>query len=91
MVAGDDLTAKSPLAEIPAYAGRPLAIVHGEGDTLLSPHYADELRDAAAASDVDLREFWKVPGVEHTRAVIDERIAYEPRLIAFFTGALGAP
>ncbi len=62
VVAGDDLTAKSPLAEIPAYAGRPLAIVHGEGDTLLSPHYADELRDAAAASDVDLREFWKVPG-----------------------------
>src|SRR4029453_1500014 len=78
IVAGDDLTAKSPLAEIPRYAGRPLAIVHGEADTLLSPHYADELRDAAEASGVDLREVWMVPGVDHTRAVIDERLAYEP-------------
>jgi fermentation-respiration switch protein FrsA (DUF1100 family) len=91
IVAGDDLTAKSPLAEIPRYAGRPLAIVHGEADTLLSPHYADELRDAAEASGVDLREVWMVPGVDHTRAVIDERLAYEPRLIDFFTGTLGAP
>ena len=73
IVAGDDLTSKSPLAEMPAYAGRPLAIVHGEADTLLSPRYAEELRDAAEAAGVDLREYWTVPGVEHTRAVIDER------------------
>ena len=75
----------------PNYAGRPLAIVHGEADTLLSPHYAEELRDAANASGVDLREFWLVPGIEHTRAVIEERVAYEPRLVDFFTGALGTP
>ncbi len=91
IVAGDDLTSKSPLAEMPAYAGRPLAIVHGEADTLLSPRYAEELRDAAEAAGVDLREYWTVPGVDHTRAVIEERLAYEQRLIDFFTGALGAP
>jgi fermentation-respiration switch protein FrsA (DUF1100 family) len=91
IVAGDDLTAKSPLLEIPSYAGRPLAIVHGDADTLLSPHYAEELRDAAEASGVDLREFWLVPGMEHTRAVVERWKEYEPRLVDFFTGALGSP
>jgi len=91
IVAGDDLTSKSPLREMPHYAGRPLAIVHGQADALLSPQYAEELRDAAVAAGVDLREFWLVPGMEHTRAVVEERIAYEPRLVDFFTGALGTP
>jgi uncharacterized protein len=91
VVAGDDLTSKSPLLEMPSYAGRALAIVHGGGDTLLVPHYAEELRAAAEASGVDLREFWIVPEVEHTRAVIEHPEAYEPRLVEFFTGTLGAP
>jgi dipeptidyl aminopeptidase/acylaminoacyl peptidase len=91
VVAGDDLTATSPLREIPAYAGRPLAIVHGTGDTLLSSHYAEQLRDAAEASGADLREFWLAEGAEHTRAITERRSEYEPRLIDFFTGALGPP
>ena len=37
VIAGDDLTSKGPLLEIPNYAGRPLAIVHGDADTLLEP------------------------------------------------------
>jgi uncharacterized protein len=91
VVSGDDLLSKSPLAEIPNYAGRRLAIVHGAADTTLPASYAEELRAAALQSGVDLREFWIVPGMEHTRAVIDERTAYEPRLVAFFTEALGMP
>ena len=91
VVAGDDLTSKGPLLEIPNYAGRPLAIVHGDADTLLSPHYAEELRDAAQASGVDLRLFWMVNGTDHTRAVIEQPDAYEPRLVDFFTGTLGPP
>ncbi len=91
VVAGDDLTSKGPLLEIPNYAGRPLAIVHGAADTLLDPHDAEELRDAALASGVDLRVFWLVPGMDHTRAVIEMPDAYEPRLVDFFTGTLGSP
>jgi dipeptidyl aminopeptidase/acylaminoacyl peptidase len=91
IVAGDDLTSKGPLPEIPNYAGRPLAIVHGAADTVLSPHYAEELRASAEASGVDLREYWIVPGMDHTRAVIEDRTEYEPRLVAFFGGALGTP
>ena len=51
IVAGDDLTSKSPLLEIPNYAGRPLAIVHGEADTLLQP----ALRGGAARRGERLR------------------------------------
>jgi fermentation-respiration switch protein FrsA (DUF1100 family) len=91
IVAGDDLTSKSPLAEIPSYAGRRLAIVHGAADTLLSPRYAEELRASAEASGVDLREYWIVPGMDHTRAVVEARAEYEPRLVAFFSDALGTP
>jgi fermentation-respiration switch protein FrsA (DUF1100 family) len=91
LVAHDDLTSKGPLLEIPSYAGRTLAIVHGAADTQLSPHYAEELRDAALSSGVDLRVFWVVPGMDHTRAVIEMPDAYEARLVDFFTGTLGSP
>lgn len=91
VVAGDDLLSKSPLAEIPSYAGRRLAIVHGAADTMLNVRYAKELIAAAETSGVDLRESWIVPGMDHTRAVIEQREAYEPRLVRFFSDALGAP
>ena len=91
VVAGDDLTARGPLLEIPNYAGRPFAIVHGLADTTLSPHYAEQLRDAAGAAGVDLKEFWLVPGSEHTRAVLEHPDEYESRIVDFFTQTLGAP
>lgn len=91
IVSGDDLTSRGPLLEIPNYAGRRLAIVHGTADTTLPVRYAEHLRAAAEAAGVDLREFWLVQGVEHTRAAVDERTEYERRLVAFFTEALGSP
>jgi dipeptidyl aminopeptidase/acylaminoacyl peptidase len=91
IVSGDDLTARGPLTEIPNYAGRRLGIVHGAADTQSLPRYAEALQAAAEASGVDLREYWMVPGMEHTRAVIDEHEAYEPRLVRFFAEALGTP
>lgn len=91
VVAGDDLLARGPLAEVPNYAGRWLAIVHGAADESLPARYAEELRAAADANGVKLGEYWIVPGVDHTRAVIEQPAAYEPRLVSFFTTALGAP
>jgi dipeptidyl aminopeptidase/acylaminoacyl peptidase len=90
LVAGDDLTAKSPLAEMPSYAGRPLAIVHGAADDFIPWRFAEDLRAAAVADGVDLREHWIVPKAGHARSVVVEPAAYERRLIAFFTGTLGA-
>jgi hypothetical protein len=76
---------------VASYASRPLGIVQGAGDATLRARYAEELRSAAEASGARLGECWIVPGIEHTRAVIDERTADEPRLVALFTTALGAP
>jgi uncharacterized protein len=91
LVGGDDLNARSPLAEIPAYAGRPLAIVHGAADDFLPWRFADDLEAAAGASGVDLREHWIVPEAGHARSVVEEPEAYERRMVAFFAGTLGAP
>jgi dipeptidyl aminopeptidase/acylaminoacyl peptidase len=91
IVSGDDLASRGPLLEMPNYAGRRLGIVHGTADTTLPVRYAEQLRAAAEEAAVDLREYWLVQGVEHTRAVIDERAEYERRLVAFFTEALGYP
>jgi dipeptidyl aminopeptidase/acylaminoacyl peptidase len=91
LVGGDDLTAKSPLAAMPRYAGRPFAIVHGAADDFLPWRFAGELRAAAEAGGVDLREYWIVPEAGHARSVVEEPEAYERRLVAFFAGALGAP
>lgn len=91
VVSGDDLLARGPLTEMPNYAGRWLAIVHGAADTALPARYAEELKAAADANGVKLGEYWIVPGVDHTRAVIEQPAAYEPKLVAFFTTALGAP
>lgn len=91
VVAGDDIAATGPLKVMPAYAGRPLAIVHGALDDFVPWRFAEELKAAAETEGVDLREYWIVPGAGHARSVIVEPEAYEPRLVAFFTGTLGAP
>ncbi len=91
LVSGDDLTSKSPLAEMPAYEGRALGIVHGVEDETILVSHAEALQGAAEANGVAIGEYWLVPGMGHTRAVIDERVAYEPRLVAFFEDALGRP
>ena len=91
IASGDDLASKSPLAEMPAYEGRALAIVHGTEDETILVSHAEALHAAAEANDVALGEYWLVPGMGHTRAVIDERVEYEPRLVAFFEEWLGRP
>jgi fermentation-respiration switch protein FrsA (DUF1100 family) len=91
LTTGDDLTSRSPLAAIPAYAGRPLAIVHGVEDEAILVSHAEAIHAAAEANGVVIGEYWLAPGMGHTRTVIDERTEYEPRLVAFFTETLGAP
>jgi uncharacterized protein len=91
ILTGDDLTAPSPGAEIQRYVGRALAIVHGGSDIDLPPQYAHQLRAAAGAAGVELREFWIVPGAGHTEAVYVRPTEYEARLARFFGPALGVP
>ena len=87
---GDDVTAKSPDTEIARMAGRPLFIVHGAADGRVNIHHAHDLAAAAAAGGTPV-EPWIVPGAHHSEAAFLVPDAYEMKLAAFFSDALGAP
>jgi len=89
LVAGDDLLARTPIAAVRSFDGRPLALVHGDRDWLPS-RFAVELRDAAAEAGT-AADLWIVPGAQHTEAVFIATAEYETRLTRFFEAALKRP
>jgi uncharacterized protein len=88
IIAGDDVTARSPLAAAADLDGRPIFITHGGADTHIKPAYSLQLAEAIRAEGGTV-EPWIIPGAEHTRGITIETTAYEARLIAFFDRALG--
>ncbi len=89
LIAGDDLTALSPLKAVEKMNGRPVYITHGTADTRLSVQYASDLADAIHASGGTV-DPWIVDGAEHTRAIFLHPDEYEQRLVDFFHQTLGA-
>lgn len=87
---GDDVTSKSPDTEIARMEGRPLFIVHGALDARSNVHHAYDLAAAAAGGGTPV-EPWIVPGAHHSEAAFLVPEAYEAKLVAFFSEALGAP
>jgi dipeptidyl aminopeptidase/acylaminoacyl peptidase len=88
VVAGDNITAYSPLAAVAKLNGRPLFITHGDADTRLSVQYAYDLADAIRASGGAV-EPWIVPGSGHVAAMFNHTEEYAERLVAFFRDNLG--
>lgn len=82
---GVSLSEYSPLESMANYAGRPVFITHGTGDTRLSVDYAYDL---FAATD-DTAELWILDDFEHVEAIYNARDEYEERLVTFFGEALG--
>ena len=82
-----DLARRNPLEELAKLDGRPIAIVHGLGDTEVLPSHAWALA-AAASNGGTTVEPWLVPGAGHQEAVLLRPADYEARLIAFFTSAI---
>jgi uncharacterized protein len=91
IVAGDDLTAHSPLEAVARLTGRSLAIVHGMADDILPPRYAEALIAAGLQAGADVRVTWLLDAVGHTDAVFVATEEYERRLIRFFRDTLGTP
>lgn len=73
-----------PLREIARIAPRPILIIHGLKDTLVNPHDATLLYEAAG----EPKELWLLPGVEHCGAYFDDRTAYTTRVIDFLDANL---
>jgi alpha-beta hydrolase superfamily lysophospholipase len=91
LISGDELLGLSPeRAFAESLAGRPVSIVHGTADALISVEQGKRLAAAAgvSGSPVDL---WLLPGVEHVQAAFVDPAAYEQRVVDFFTATLGAP
>jgi dipeptidyl aminopeptidase/acylaminoacyl peptidase len=87
---GIDLTGLSPLDTPARLNGRPIAIIHGTGDTRLPVKHAYTLRQAV--EDHGGQPYvWILDGVEHCRAVYVQPAEYERRLAEFFGPAIGVP
>lgn len=90
LLSDPELGTRSPIEAVSRLAGRPFAIVHGLADATIRPHHAVDLAAAAYAGGTPVSP-WLIPGAEHTEGMLLVPDAYEARLIAFFTSALGAP
>lgn len=88
VIAGDNITAFSPLNAMAKLNGRPIFITHGDADTRLSVQYATDLAEAVRAAGGEV-EPWIVVGSAHVGAMFDHPEEYEERLVAFFRDSLG--
>lgn len=83
LISGDNISAPSPLQEVPNLKGRPIFIAHGDADSLLPVHHAYTLIGA-----IPQAESWIAPGSAHVGAMFDYTDEYEQKLTAFFEKAL---
>lgn len=73
-----------PLRDVVRIAPRPLLLIHGLGDTIISPQDSERLFEAAG----EPKELWLVEGMEHCCAYFKDREAYCQRIAAFFASHL---
>jgi len=83
LVAGDDLSAWTPLNAVEAMSGSGLFIAHGADDNVTYVHHARDLYDAAQSGGLDA-EMWIAPEMGHTEAYKRLSDEYETRLVHFF-------
>ena len=73
-----------PLRDVAQIAPRPLFLIHGLKDSIISPQ--DSQRLFAAAEEP--KQLWLVEGVEHCGAYFQDRGHYCRQIAAFFTDSL---
>jgi pimeloyl-ACP methyl ester carboxylesterase len=75
-----------PLRDVGKLAPRPLLLIHGLNDTVISPQDSQRLFEAAG----EPKELWLVEGMDHCCAYFKDRGAYCQRIAAFFATHLDA-
>ena len=76
-----------PLRDIGEFAPRPILLIHGGKDSIVDPHDATLLFNAAG----EPKEFWFLPEADHCGAYFADRIAYTKKVLSFFDVALKKP
>lgn len=84
---GEDLLAHSPQEAVRNNVGRPMFIVHGDGDKRINVHHTLDLQTLAQQTNANLTT-WVVPGADHIETMLLYPPEYEQRLTDFFTQAL---
>ncbi len=84
LLTGEDLRRVSPLAAVPALAGRAVMVIHSEGDRFVPPEDAQRLAQASGA------ECWTTATQGHIGSFRAEPGAYTERVTGFFRRSLGA-
>jgi fermentation-respiration switch protein FrsA (DUF1100 family) len=74
-----------PLRDVARIAPRPLLLIHGLDDSIISPQDSQRLYDAAG----EPKELWLVEGMDHCCSYFKDRQAYSQRVAAFFATHLG--
>lgn len=81
LLIGDSL---SPDAVVARIAPIPLLIIHGTHDTVVPHSHGQRLFQLAG----EPKQFWSIPGGEHTDAFADPASTYRQQLVDFFNQAL---
>ena len=69
-----------PLRDISRIGTRPVLIIHSTKDSIVDPHDASLLYEAAN----EPKELWLVPGIDHCGAYFADRYAYTKKVSDFF-------
>ena len=95
-IAGDHLPILGPMLmptgldavdAMPALAGRPLLLIHGDRDSIVPPRHLGVLRDAASSAGVAV-EARLITGGDHN-AIIADLPEASSAITAFIVGTLG--
>jgi uncharacterized protein len=78
--AGYHFNQVEPLRDVGRIAPRPILIIHGLKDSIVDPHDAPLLYNAAS----DPKELWLLPDVDHCGAYFADRVAYTQKVVDFF-------
>lgn len=87
-VTGENLLARSPVETIVKAAGRPVFIMHAQGDTRIDYHQSEQLAAAAQAAGVKVTT-WFPEGGDHMTTPAVHTQEFEQRLVGFFRETLG--
>src|SRR5262249_33110452 len=73
-----------PVRDLPHFAPRPILLIHGLKDTIVSYHDAICLYEAAGQP----KDLWLIPDTEHIKGYFSDSAAYTSRGLDFFDHAL---
>lgn len=89
VVAGDNLTERSPLEGMDAHGGRPIFLVASMDDTRVSVSHTQQLEARAKELGADVT-VWYLPSAVHIAGYVTYPDEFEEKMVGFFKEALGA-